>query len=164
MKKQNYIHYLKYNRLDGMTGLLSRRSFDSDIRRYCRSKSEYGVIMLDIDNFKTVNDTYGHPNGDIVIRRLAQLISKETTSGIKAYRYGGEEFSIIVDKTEVTYIDKIAERIRNYMAQQGWEFDPNIVITLSIGIAVGTGDTIVKQADDNLYISKQTGKNRVTYL
>lgn len=150
--------------MDGMTGLLSRRIFDTDIKRYTRTNSEYGVIMLDIDNFKNINDSYGHPEGDIVIRRLSQLISKETTSGIKAYRYGGEEFSIIVDKSELPYIDKIAERIRNYMEQQGWEFDPNIVITLSIGIAVGIGENIVKQADDNLYISKQTGKNRVTHL
>ena len=152
------------NRMDGMTGLLSRRIFDTDIKRYARTNSEYGVIMLDIDNFKNINDSYGHPEGDIVIRRLSQLISKETTSGIKAYRYGGEEFSIIVDKSELPYIDKIAERIRDYMEQQGWEFDPNIVITLSIGIAVGIGENIVKQADDNLYISKQTGKNRVTHL
>ncbi len=152
------------NRMDGMTGLLSRRIFDTDIKRYARTNSEYGVIMLDIDNFKNINDSYGHPEGDIVIRRLSQLISKETTSGIKAYRYGGEEFSIIVDKSELPYIDKIAERIRDYMEQQGWEFDSNIVITLSIGIAVGIGENIVKQADDNLYISKQTGKNRVTHL
>jgi diguanylate cyclase (GGDEF)-like protein len=152
------------NRMDGMTGLLSRRIFDTDIKRYARTNSEYGVIMLDIDNFKNINDSYGHPAGDIVIRRLSQLISKETTSGIKAYRYGGEEFSIIVDKSELPYIDKIAERIRDYMEQQGWEFDPNIVITLSIGIAVGIGENIVKHADDNLYISKQTGKNRVTHL
>lgn len=150
------------NRFDGLTKLLNRKVFDKDVARLGRSTSEYGVIMIDIDDFKQVNDTYGHPEGDVVIRRLGELIEKETTSDIRGYRYGGEEFAIIVGKNAIQYVGKIAERTRDYMQQQGWEFDKDLVITLSIGIATGKGYDVVKQADDNLYQSKQNGKNQVT--
>lgn len=151
------------NRLDGMTGLLNRKAFDSKIKRVIRSSSDYGVIMIDIDNFKSINDTYGHLSGDIVIRRLGIIISKETNSFIRGYRYGGEEFALIINKTDLPYIKKIADRIRNYTAQQGWEFNEDLVITISEGAAIGNGTGVVKQADDNLYISKQTGKNKLTF-
>ncbi len=150
------------NRFDGLTKLLNRKVFDKDVARLGRSTSEYGVIMIDIDDFKQVNDTYGHPEGDVVIRRLGELIEKETTSDIRGYRYGGEEFAIIVGKNAIQYVGKIAERTRDYMQQQGWEFNKDLVITLSIGTATGKGYDVVKQADDNLYMSKQNGKNQVT--
>ena len=118
--------------------------------------------MIDIDDFKLVNDNYGHPEGDIVLWRLGQLIENETSADVHAYRYGGEEFAIIVRKNALPYVPKIAERIRDYMAQQGWEFDDDLVITLSIGTAIGKGAEVVKMADDNLYQSKMNGKNRVT--
>ncbi|SDB24474.1 diguanylate cyclase (GGDEF) domain-containing protein [Pseudobutyrivibrio sp. YE44] len=158
-----FIILLMNSRFDGLTKLLTRKVFNHDITCIKRSNIPYGIIMIDIDDFKHVNDTYGHPEGDIVLWRLGQLISKETTADIKGYRYGGEEFIIMVTKSALPYVPKIAERLRDYMEQQGWEFAPDLVITLSVGTATGQGgDEVVKQADENLYHSKQNGKNQVT--
>ena len=120
--------------------------------------------MIDIDDFKKVNDNYGHLNGDMVLRRLGQIISKEITPDIKAYRYGGEEFVLTVEKTDLAYIKAVASRIRKHMEEQVWEFDDNdLLITVSIGCAIGSGDdNVVMRADDNLYMSKTNGKNQVT--
>ncbi len=151
------------NRFDGLTNLLTRKVFDQDLKRIASSNAKYGIIMIDVDDFKQINDTYGHPEGDIVLRRLGQLISKETTSDIKAYRYGGEEFAIIVTKNEVSYIYNISKRLLDIMPQQAWGFDENLIITLSIGIASGHGlSDVMKEADNNLYISKSNGKNSIT--
>ena len=153
---------LNTSRFDGLTKLLNRKSFDFELSRMKHSKQEYGIIMIDIDNFKTINDTYGHPEGDIVLWRLGQLITKETTSDIKAYRYGGEEFVIMINSNVIAYLNAIAERLRNSMAQQEWDFAPYVKLTLSIGTAKGRGnDDVVKAADNNLYKAKTTGKNQV---
>lgn len=119
--------------------------------------------MMDIDDFKQVNDNYGHLNGDIVLKRLGQIISKETNNEIKAYRYGGEEFIVLVEKPALPYIKAISQRIRRHMEEQEWEFNKDLVLTISIGCAIGSGeDDVVQKADDNLYISKTNGKNQVT--
>ncbi|WP_028235945.1 GGDEF domain-containing protein [Pseudobutyrivibrio sp. MD2005] len=153
---------LNASRFDGLTKLLNRKSFDFELSRMKHSKQEYGIIMIDIDNFKTINDTYGHPEGDIVLWRLGQLITKETTSDIKAYRYGGEEFVIMINSNAIAYLNAIAERLRNSMAQQEWDFAPDVKLTLSIGTAKGRGnDDVVKAADNNLYKAKANGKNQV---
>ena len=154
---------LLYNsRFDGLTKILNRKTFDYELSRMKHSKQEYGIIMMDIDNFKTVNDTYGHPEGDIVLWRLGQLISKECNSDIKGYRYGGEEFIIMVNNSVLPYLNSIAERLRHTMAQQAWDFDHDLVITISLGTAKGShNDDVVKAADNNLYNAKATGKNKV---
>ena len=153
---------LNSSRFDGLTKLLNRKSFDFELSRMKHSKQEYGIIMIDIDNFKTINDTYGHPEGDIVLWRLGQLITKETTADIKAYRYGGEEFVIMINSNVIAYLNAIAERLRNSMAQQEWDFAPDVKLTLSIGTAKGRGnDDVVKAADNNLYKAKANGKNQV---
>ena len=151
------------NRFDGLTHLLTRKVFDYDLAKIQKSNNEYGIIMIDIDDFKNVNDTYGHQSGDVVLWRLGQLIENETTSDIHAYRYGGEEFAIIVGKNALPYIKNIADRLCHAMFQQAWDFDSELLITLSIGTATGKGtENVVKMADDNLYYSKAHGKNRVT--
>lgn len=153
---------LNTSRFDGLTKLLNRKAFDFELSRMKHSKQEYGIIMIDIDNFKTINDTYGHPEGDIVLWRLGQLITKETTSDIKAYRYGGEEFVIMINSNVIAYLNAIAERLRNSMTQQEWDFAPDVKLTLSIGTAKGRGnDDVVKAADNNLYKAKTNGKNQV---
>lgn len=153
---------LNTSRFDGLTKLLNRKAFDFELSRMKHSKQEYGIIMIDIDNFKTINDTYGHPEGDIVLWRLGQLITKETTSDIKAYRYGGEEFVIMINSNVIAYLNAIAERLCNSMTQQEWDFAPDVKLTLSIGTAKGRGnDDVVKAADNNLYKAKTNGKNQV---
>ena len=151
------------SRYDNLTELFNRNMFNYTLSRMKRSKIKYGIIMMDIDGFKQVNDNYGHLNGDIVLRRLGQIISKETTNEIKAYRYGGEEFIILVEKPVLPYIKAISQRIRRHMEEQEWEFNKDLVLTISIGCAIGSGeDDVVQKADDNLYISKTNGKNQVT--
>lgn len=151
------------SRYDNLTELLNRNMFNYTLSRMKRSKNKYGIIMMDIDDFKQVNDNYGHLNGDIVLKRLGQIISKETNNEIKAYRYGGEEFIILVEKPVLPYIKAISQRIRRHMEEQEWEFNKDLVLTISIGCAIGSGeDDVVKKADDNLYISKTNGKNQVT--
>ena len=119
--------------------------------------------MIDIDDFKHVNDTYGHLTGDQVLRRLGVILVKEGSPEVKAYRYGGEEFTILVEKNALSQIENIAEHIRYYMEIQTWDFDTNLTITVSLGCATGSEPVdVVKIADDNLYTSKTRGKNQVT--
>ena len=151
------------SRYDNLTELFNRNMFNYTLSRIKRSNTKYGIIMMDIDDFKQVNDNYGHLNGDIVLKRLGQIISKETNNEIKAYRYGGEEFIVLVEKPVLPYIKAISQRIRRHMEEQEWEFNKDLVLTISIGCAIGSGeDDVVQKADDNLYISKTNGKNQVT--
>lgn len=158
-----FIIIINNSQSDGLTKVRSRKLFDTDIGKLKRSLNTYAAIMLDIDDFKSVNDTFGHEAGDRVLVRLGAFLRKENNSSVRAYRYGGEEFILLVDKDEIANVHEIAERIRSAMEQERWDFDANRVITVSIGIAKGEGrDDVVKRADDNLYHSKQNGKNRIT--
>lgn len=158
-----FVVIISNSRVDGLTKLLNRKSFNHELNRIKRRKNLYGIIMIDIDDFKIINDTYGHQNGDIVLERIGQLIQTERTADVHCFRYGGEELVLLLDKKAVPYADAVAERIRYAMEHQTWEFGENLVITISIGIATGSGSTdVLKQADENLYISKANGKNRIT--
>ncbi|WP_051195086.1 GGDEF domain-containing protein [Pseudobutyrivibrio ruminis] len=151
------------SRYDSLTGLYNRAVFNHNITRVKKSKVPYGIIMIDIDDFKRVNDTYGHPTGDLVLKRLGMILLKEASPDVKAYRYGGEEFTILVEKNALLQIENIAEHIRYYMEIQAWDFDTNLTITVSLGCATGSEPVdVVKIADDNLYTSKTRGKNQVT--
>ena len=159
-----FIIIILNSRRDGLTFLYNRRSFNYDIERIKRSMLPYSVIMLDIDNFKTINDTYGHPEGDKVLQKLGQFINSEVraNSDVRGYRYGGEEFAIIISKNSYPHTMEIAETLRRSMAATTWSFDPDLVITISLGVASGSfSDDVVKKADDNLYFSKQHGKNQI---
>ena len=157
-----FIIIILNSRIDVLSGLLNRRAFNHAFYKTKRRKPEYGIIMIDIDDFKQINDTYGHQNGDIVLWRLGQLMQREITSDVHCYRYGGEEFVILLDKKALPYANRIAERLRNNMQQQAWEFGDKLVVTISVGVASGKGkDDVLKLADDNLYKAKDGGKNRV---
>jgi diguanylate cyclase (GGDEF)-like protein len=119
--------------------------------------------MMDIDHFKNVNDTYGHQNGDAVLSRLGEIILTESNLDVHCYRYGGEEFAILLDKRSVSYAENIAERIRSAMELERWDFDKGLVITISAGVAYGSREAdVLHQADENLYKSKESGRNRIT--
>lgn len=159
-----FIIIILNSRRDGLTFLYNRRSFNYDIERIKRSMLPYSVIMLDIDNFKAINDTYGHPEGDKVLQKLGQFINSEVkaNSDVRGYRYGGEEFAIIISKNSYPHTMEIAETLRRSMAATTWSFDPDLVITISLGVASGSfSEDVVKKADDNLYFSKQHGKNQI---
>ena len=147
---------------DGLSGLLNRKKLDRKLNRLKAKGSVYTVIMLDIDNFKNINDSYGHSSGDLVIQRLGEILQRENKSGVKAFRYGGEEFTLLLTKDAQERASIIAERVRITMESEKWAFDKDYKITLSMGIASGSGEDVLKRSDDNLYISKQTGKNKIT--
>ncbi|MCR5209660.1 MAG: diguanylate cyclase [Lachnospiraceae bacterium] len=149
---------IKKSKLDGLTGIGSRGAFDSEMYK---NKRPYGIIMIDIDNFKKVNDTYGHQKGDEVLKRLGQILMDMRTSDIHPFRYGGEEFVVVVYARSLQLVVNIAEHIRKIFETQEWEFGAKITISLGCAVSSGGGD-VVKRADDNLYISKKIGKNRVT--
>ena len=118
--------------------------------------------MMDIDNFKRVNDTYGHDKGDVVLKRLGVLLKLMHNHKNKAFRYGGEEFVMIVYDSDPSMALRIAENIRRDFQWQKWDFMDGV--TISLGVATGrlSKETLI-EADNNLYYSKKHGKNAVTY-
>ncbi|SEL50164.1 diguanylate cyclase (GGDEF) domain-containing protein [Butyrivibrio sp. ob235] len=158
-----FIILLLNSRIDALTRLFNRKTFNHDYNRAKRRNQIFSIIMIDIDDFKQINDSYGHINGDIVLGRMGQLMQREITADVHCYRYGGEEFVLLLDKKAVPYAEAVANRLRLYMEQQTWMFTEDQKITLSIGVATGSGkDDVLKNADDSLYFSKENGKNRVT--
>lgn len=156
---------MRESRIDGLTGIHNRRAFNQHVNRLRKIHAAYGIIMIDIDDFKRVNDTYGHPTGDIVLQKLAQILNSVQTKELKCYRYGGEEFVLVSLNTDMQTMVAVAERVRKEMAAQTWEFDRTV--TISLGVAVERGDiadsSVVDAADQNLYYSKNHGKNTVSY-
>lgn len=157
--------------IDGLTGLCNRASFDvrwrQEHERASRNGSALALAMFDLDEFKGVNDTYGHPAGDAVLVGLAQLISRTVRVSDIACRYGGEEFAIIFPDTTPAEATSICERLRTGCEQIVWPKHPGRSVTLSIGIA-GAGNAAghptaqwIEAADKNLYAAKRSGRNRV---
>ncbi len=160
--------------LDPLSGILNRRGFEAEIRRLCAAASASGspfcVVMIDIDHFKRINDTYGHPFGDQVIRAVGQVLSQLTQRKDVAARYGGEEFALLLPETPLTGARDVAERLRGAISRghikRGNDGEPVGNITVSAGVAqyVNGEDptSLVARADRALYASKQSGRNRVT--
>lgn len=157
--------------IDGLTGLCNRASFDTrwhqEHERACRAGTALALAMFDLDEFKSINDTYGHPAGDAVLVGLAQLISRTVRVSDVACRYGGEEFAIIFPDTTPAEAHAICERLRRACEQIVWPKHPGRPVTLSIGIAgtqlpAGLHKQIwIETADRNLYTAKREGRNRI---
>jgi diguanylate cyclase len=160
--------------LDQLSGIMNRRGFDHELERMCREATRAGttlsLVMIDIDHFKRVNDTYGHPFGDQVIREVGQALSSLTQRRDVAARYGGEEFVLLLPETPLIGAHNVAERIRAAIARgnikRGDGEAPIGNITISAGVAqLASGEdptSLLVRADRALYASKQGGRNRVT--
>lgn len=136
------------------------------------NKSPLSVLMFDIDFFKHFNDTYGHECGDYVLKQVAHLIKSNLRDEDLASRYGGEEFTVLLDNTKKNVAMAIAERIRSSIASHDFVYnDLHMKVTISVGVAVYdyrknrviSPLNLVNQADQGLYMSKHNGRNRVTY-
>lgn len=156
---------------DDLTKLKNRRYFDQQFERDLMQSKRYNTplsaFILDIDNFKSINDTYGHQKGDEVLCEFAKIITKTKRDTDWAARYGGEEFFVVLPMTDIVGAQIIAERIRS-MVEEKLSDIKNRVITTSIGLAQFESDhldkfTYVEIIDKALYVSKTSGKNKVTY-
>ena len=155
---------------DGLTGLYNYRHFREVLAHQVEVSRRYGrplsLLFLDIDNFKGINDTRGHPEGDLVLKALANFLQTQVRQADVLCRYGGEEFVALLPQTSWTQAYLLAERLREGIAQTAIPLSGgDIHITVSIGGATRTaameGEDLVKAADAALYRAKQSGKNCV---
>ncbi len=158
---------------DELTGLANRRRLVAELerewKRSDRHQRTFVVMMMDVDRFKHFNDSYGHPAGDGVLKRLADVLRDVVREVDTAARYGGEEFTVILPETPAAEGARVAERIRSRMEAE--RFSPNgtgesVGVTVSIGFAVFPADAdspdgLISTADQALYRAKQAGRNRV---
>lgn len=152
--------YIELSTKDDLTGLFNRRKLDNDLANH---NYKYG-IMMDVDNFKIINDTYGHETGDKVLQKLAEIVLKHCTNEFTIYRYGGEEFFVISrfnEEDTFKHLKCIFSDVRSGLKI----LDRNI--TISCGISENIDDNIdnfLKEADAQMYISKHNGKDQATFL
>lgn len=155
---------------DGLTELLNRRIFDEALAQKVKNSDmrPVSLLIIDLDNFKQVNDTFGHQAGDQVLKTVAKILKESCRGQDLVARFGGEEFAIILSQTKAVTAHAIAQRIRNRLAKTAFTFDDRqLQMTASIGLATcQEGSSIftanlVKQADRALYQAKRAGKNRV---
>jgi diguanylate cyclase (GGDEF)-like protein len=157
---------------DPLTGLFNRRymeeSLDRELRRTVRKKSSLGVLMIDVDHFKRLNDTFGHDAGDAVLRSLGALLRTHFRGEDIVCRYGGEEFTVILPETSPDIVRQRSIELCEGVKQMRVEHhgQPLESITLSIGVAIygehgTTADALVRAADSALYVAKKDGRDRV---
>ncbi len=159
---------------DNLTGLRNSRYFHAQIQsemlRAQRYAHKMALVMIDIDDFKRVNDTHGHLVGDMVLKSVAGLILGESRSGDTVARYGGEEFAVVLPETDLQHAAAFAERVRKTIEMVTVSIDKlKISVTVSLGVCVFDPaahrlgkDDFIKAADKALYSSKKTGKNRLS--
>ena len=162
----------KLSMIDDLTQIPNRRCILERIRielaRHNRKKRSMSLVMIDIDHFKKVNDTYGHICGDLVLKEMAQIF----LDGLRVYdvlgRYGGEEFIMLLPETTLVQAVMVSERLRIAVEEKVFICDRrNFHLTISLGIAFMDGtenlsvDDLIRIADGNLYLAKKAGRNRV---
>ncbi|HYV68079.1 MAG TPA: diguanylate cyclase, partial [Myxococcales bacterium] len=156
---------------DGLTGLLNRRTFGTQLAARVREAQRYrrplSLLLLDVDHFKKVNDTHGHPAGDAVLRGVAAVARAQARETDLVARYGGEELAVVLPETDAAGARAIAERLRAAVESTAHATDQGpLRVTISVGVATWpgggqTGDELLTTADRALYRAKQTGRNRV---
>jgi two-component system, cell cycle response regulator len=181
VKKKRYSEQLRDNVqksvemaiTDGLTGLFNRRYMENHLTTLVDQAAARGkpiaVMVLDIDYFKSINDTHGHDAGDDVLREFSLRIRKCIRNIDLACRYGGEEFVLVMPETDKAVATMVAERLRRRIAAEPFSIEggtQSLEVTISIGIAAAAGANdsaaaILKRADQALYRAKRDGRNRV---
>ncbi len=170
--KETREKYKKLSQIDELTGLFNRRYLFDKLkelfRKYKGGGKHLSVLMLDIDDFKSVNDTYGHQIGDYVLKKIAEILRKETRKFDFVGRYGGEEFLIIAPGISKERAYKLAERIRERVEKEQFDADGRkFRVSISVGVSemiddnLQTINDLIKTADMRLYKAKLSGKNCV---
>jgi len=152
---------------DGLTGLFNHTYFyqqiDMEVRRYVRHGALVSLVLIDIDDFKQVNDTYGHQEGDRILAAMGRTLMRVARDSDICCRFGGEEFAVILPLTDVHEACVIADRLKMELAER---LPGGRTLTVSIGVAscgekAGTYRDLIEKADAALYQAKRSGKNRV---
>jgi two-component system cell cycle response regulator len=157
---------------DGLTGLDNRRHIEERLREMWehshRLHEPLGCVMVDLDRFKSVNDSYGHQAGDAVLKQLAQILKEQAREIDRVGRYGGEEFMLLLPGTVLDSAVTFAERVRKEVEGHTFTFEGgSLRRTASFGVSavphprIGDCEALVRAADDALYVAKETGRNRV---
>ena len=167
---QLYARAEQRSRIDELTGLFNRRHFEErlkeEIARHSRHGNVFSLLMLDLDFFKAYNDMYGHPSGDRLLNQMGEIINSSIRDADQAFRYGGDEFAVILPQTDIKDAYVVAERVRECIAAEMEA--KQVAVTCSIGLASYPSDGVmsgelVNTSDTALYYAKNTGGNR-TYL
>lgn len=154
---------------DGLTGIRNRGSFDAALgesfARSARQSTALSVLLIDVDHFKSFNDSFGHLVGDEVLRAVAQALQNAVRTTDFLARYGGEEFAVILPDTDMEGAMILAERCRRAIAGTAWQ---SRAVTISVGVATlcaetPDGESLLREADEALYRSKELGRNRVLH-
>ncbi len=157
-------HFAQLALCDDLTGVGNRRRLDRDLAiEASNGDTPVAVIMVDVDHFKRINDEHGHDAGDQVLRAVADVLRREVRVGDVVYRYGGEEFCVLLAQTNTTEAGQVAERIRFGVSRMALAVDQPL--TVSIGVALGKGAHVAQtmlRADEALFKSKDGGRDRVT--
>ena len=155
--------------LDALTKVFNRHALSSHLNKVCSNKElkySFHMLILDIDDFKNINDTYGHIAGDKILIFIANILRKTLRDGDKVFRYGGEEFIIILNRIDDNLCKKITERLLNLIRKNKLIYKgENLNVTMSIGttkyIQTDTPDTLIARADKALYAAKKNGKDQM---
>ncbi len=157
------------SKLDSLTNVFNRRALSAYLKNICLKqniKYELHLLMLDIDDFKQINDKYGHIAGDKVLIFIANIFKKTLRDGDKIFRYGGEEFVLILNRIDTIHCKKIAHRLLNLVSSNNLIYKgESLNVTISMGTTVynndDTPDSLIARADKALYKAKEAGKNRI---
>ena len=160
------------NRRDDLTGLFNRKFFDEQITQEVNSARRYNwpltLAVIDIDHFKTVNDTYGHAGGDAVLRALAGRLQSMMRASDSLCRYGGEEFALILPRVDIAIGRVLLERLRAAVEAMAVDVGEGVTVSLTLSIGIASLDKgitpgrLMAQADAAMYQSKHAGRNRIT--
>jgi len=165
---QLYARAEQRSRIDELTGLFNRRHFEERLKEEISRHSRYGdvfsIFMIDLDNFKSYNDIYGHVSGDVLLNQVGKVITNSVRNADQAFRYGGDEFVVVLPQTVMNDAYVVAERVQEGVAEEMKKKE--IAVTCSIGLASYPSDGVISgelvtTADTALYFAKRTGGNRV---
>ncbi|MGH0594091.1 GGDEF domain-containing protein [Bacillus pretiosus] len=160
----------QYATVDALTGLGNVRQFDLELNRHIGNKrmknDSLCLLLIDIDHFKSVNDTYGHPAGDEVLKQMGHILREVSMFPDLAFRKGGEEFALLIPQKGLAYGMRMGEQVRTAVENHPFQLlnGTKIKITVSVGISVyeESPEQFIQAADDALYYSKRNGRNQVS--